>query len=69
VFFTLAVGLACGMGYVGYAALFAVILCSVMLILQYINYASPKNSAMLLKVAIPENLNYEGLLDDILKRR
>jgi len=66
VFFTLAVGLAAGMGYVGYAVLFAIFLCSVMLVLEHINYASPKNTAMLLKITVPENLNYEGLFDDIL---
>lgn len=66
VFFTLAVGLACGMGYVGYAALFAIILCSVMMVLNTVNYARPKNSAMQLKITVPENLNYEGLFDDIL---
>ena len=30
VFFTLAVGLACGIGYIGYAVLFALIVCLVM---------------------------------------
>ncbi len=66
VFFTLAVGLACGMGYVGYAALFAVILGSVMLIINKIDYARPSNASMLLKVTVPENMNYQSLFDDIL---
>ena len=66
VFFTLAVGLACGMGYVEYAAIFAVILGAVMLVLNKINYANPTNTGMLLKVTVPENLNYQGLFDDIL---
>jgi uncharacterized membrane protein YdfJ with MMPL/SSD domain len=68
VFFTLAVGLACGMGYIGYGGLFAVILGSVMLLLHRINYASSPNTSMLLKVTVPENLNYEGLFDDILNQ-
>ena len=68
VFFTLAVGLACGMGYIGYAGLFAVILGAVMLLLQRMKYASSPNSSMLLKVTVPENLNYEGLFDDILNQ-
>ncbi|MEN6463530.1 MAG: DUF4956 domain-containing protein [Syntrophomonas sp.] len=66
IFFTLAVGLACGMGYIGYSGLFTIILGSVMLILYKSKYASSKCAAMLLKVSVPENLNYEGLLDDIL---
>lgn len=65
VFFTLAVGLASGMGYVGYGALFTLILCSVMVILSNIQYARPKISMMTLKITIPEDLNYIDLFDDI----
>ncbi len=68
VFFTLAVGLACSMGYIRYAGLFAVILGTVMLLLQKMKYASSQNTSMLLKVTVPENLNYEGLFDDILNK-
>lgn len=68
VFFSLAVGLACGMGYIGYAALFAVILGGVMLILNQTKYAGTQNTSMQLKVTVPENLNYEGLFDDILSQ-
>ncbi len=68
VFFTLAVGLACGMGYIVYGIIFAVILCLVMIILQEINYAKPKSSNMQLKVTIPEDLNFSGLFDDILQK-
>lgn len=66
IFFSLAVGLACGMGYLGYAGIFTLILGTVMLILRKFKYASPKNTTMILKVSVPENLNYEGLFDDIL---
>lgn len=68
VFFSLAVGLACGMGYIGYAGLFAVILGGVMLILNQVKYAGTQNTSMQLKVTVPENLNYEGLFDDILNQ-
>ncbi|NTW71181.1 MAG: DUF4956 domain-containing protein [Eubacteriaceae bacterium] len=65
VFFTLAVGLACGMGYVGYGALFTLILCGVMVLLSSTQYSRPKNSMMTLKITIPEDLNYMDLFDDI----
>ncbi|MEN6389583.1 MAG: DUF4956 domain-containing protein [Syntrophomonas sp.] len=68
VFFSLAVGLACGMKHVEYAALFAVVLCSVMLVLNKVRYASPRGNDMLLKITIPENLNYQSLFDDIFSR-
>jgi hypothetical protein len=68
VFFTLAVGLACGMGYVAYAALFAVILGLVMFIMYKIDYASLPHTEMVLKITVPENLNYQSLFDDILNK-
>lgn len=43
VFFTLGVGLACGMGYIGYAAIFTVIMCLAMIVLTKINFGSKKN--------------------------
>ncbi len=66
VFFTLGVGLACGMGYIGYAALFAVILCGVMAALHYSGFGKPKAGLMQLKITVPENLNFQGAFDDIL---
>ncbi|AET69911.1 hypothetical protein Desor_4502 [Desulfosporosinus orientis DSM 765] len=66
VFFTLAVGLACGMGYIAMAALFALILCLIMLLLYYTNFPNPRSNAMSLKITVPENLNFQGLFDDIL---
>lgn len=68
VFFTLAVGLASGMGYVGYAAIFTIILCTLMIILTATKYGIHKNTSMILKITVPENLNYQNLFDDILKQ-
>lgn len=68
VFFTLAVGLACGMGYIFYGALFAVILCTVMVILNFTKYGKPKVKNMQLKITIPEDLDYQNCFDDILKQ-
>lgn len=66
VFFSLGSGLACGMGYIGYAIIFSVILCIVMMILYHTNYAKSKPTYMQLKITIPENLNFQGLFDNIL---
>ncbi|MEI8200805.1 MAG: DUF4956 domain-containing protein [Eubacteriales bacterium] len=68
VFFALAVGLACGMGFIPYAAIFTAILCLVMVVLHFTNFAKPKASHMQLTVTVPENLNYQGLFDDVLDR-
>ena len=67
VFFTMAVGLACGMGFIPYAAVFAVIICLVMAVLYLMKYGNPKNTHMQLTITVPENQNYQGLFDDILE--
>ena len=68
VLFSLGVGLACGIGYLGYAALFAAIMCAAMALMHFAGMVGPKSSIMQLKIAVPENINYQGLFDDILRR-
>lgn len=68
VFFTLAVGLACGMGFIGYAFIFTVILCLLTLILTKFNFANPKTSLSRLKITVPEDLNFEGVFEEILTK-
>ena len=68
IFFTLAVGLSAGMGYILYAILFTIILCLIMFVLKFINYAEPDKSCLELRITIPENLNYENIFDEILKK-
>ena len=68
IFFTLAVGLSAGMGYVGYAVLFTIILFLIMFILKFINYGEADKSFFELRITIPENLNYENVFDDVLKK-
>lgn len=66
VFMSLAIGLGCGIGYIGYSALFCVVFILVMLLISVTGYGYPKKHEMQLKVVVPENLNFEGLLDDIM---
>lgn len=68
VFFTLAVGLACGMGYIGYAVIITIILSVVLIILDITKFAMPKSKNMQLKIIVPEDLNYEEVFDDILDK-
>lgn len=68
ILFTTAAGLACGTGYYGYAVLFTVFLCLLMFALNIFNFASRKNSQKLLKITIPEDLNFEGAFDDIFEQ-
>ena len=68
VFFTLAVGLTCGMGYIGYAFIFTIVLCALTIVLDAIKFAMPKTKTSKLKITIPEDLNYDGIFDEILDK-
>ena len=50
----------------GYAVIFTIILCAVMIILDSLNFAMSKSKAMVLKITVPEDLNFEGVFDEIL---
>ncbi len=67
VFFTVGVGLACGMGFIGYAALFALILCLVMVVLEKLKFGNRPHIAMQLKIVLPEDMDYHGVFDNILE--
>ncbi|HHV28902.1 DUF4956 domain-containing protein [Acetivibrio mesophilus] len=68
VFFSMAAGLACGVGLFGYAALFTILLCAFIVILCKIDFGAKKTCSKILKIIIPENMNYQGAFDDILKK-
>ena len=60
---SMAIGLACGTGYVTFAAFGTILVCAVWLILFSTSFGSTSKKE--LKIDIPENLDYEGLFDDI----
>ena len=67
VFFTLAAGLALGLGFIGYAVIFTVVLAVALIIMEMLKYGIPKTEHFILKVTVPEDLNYQDLIIDILK--
>ncbi len=67
VFFAMAIGLACGMGQVVFAGLFTILVSLAMLLLQKINFGTA-GAGKLLKVTIPEDLDYTEIFDDIFKK-
>ena len=60
-----AIGLACGMGYVGIAAVFFLIVALTVIALSLLRFGENSRSFRQLKITIPENLDYDGLFDDI----
>ena len=68
VFLSMAVGLACGMGYPGFAALFAAILVAVSLLLNAVDFGGKRNAELqrVLRITVPEDLDYGTQFADIL---
>lgn len=64
-FLAMALGLATSMGYVALAFLFFLILTAAMLALTALKFGQPSAAERMLKITIPENLDYEGLFDDL----
>lgn len=67
VFFTLAAGLALGLGFIGYAVIFTLVLAVALIIMEGVKYGVPKTEHFILKVTVPEDLNYQDLFTDVLK--
>ncbi len=66
IFFAMAAGVGCGLGYIAYSLMFIVILGGLIIILNAMKYGKPDTSSMTLKITVPENLNYQGLFDKVL---
>ncbi len=70
IFTAMGVGLACGVGYIGYAAAFAVIMCGAMLLFNMTGFGSARGEEQRKKltVTIPENLDYDRIFDDLFEK-
>ena len=65
IFLDVAVGLCCGMGYLTIAAIFLAIVLAVAFVLSIVNFGEDKTERVL-KITIPEDLNYDEAFDDVL---
>ena len=68
IFLAMAVGLATGMGYVLLAALFFAVMCLFILVLSLARFGGGSENERELKITIPENLDYDGLFDDLFRQ-
>lgn len=66
-FLAMSAGLIVGMGYLGFALLFTIIMCAIYLGLDTMNLGLEKKAARYktIRVTIPEDLDYTGVFDDI----
>lgn len=67
IFFSMAIGLATGLGYISFAIIVTGIIGAAYFALMIFGYANFKTSDKMLKIVIPENLNYNGAFDEIFK--
>ena len=67
-FMSVAIGLACGMGYVGVAVLFFVLMALYVLVLGAARFGEESEKHRHLKITVPENTDYEKLFADLLEK-
>ena len=66
-FLAMGAGLIAGMGYLGFAVLFTVIMCVIFVLYNCLDFGAKKNVATFktFSITIPEDLDYTGVFDDI----
>ena len=67
IFLAMAVGLSTGMGQIYFAIMFTFIACGLIILLEKTNILSGYNSKIL-KIVVPEDLDYEGIFDDVFNK-
>ncbi len=66
-FLAMGAGLIAGMGYLGFAVLFTVVMCAVFVLYNRLDFGTKKNAEKFktITITIPEDLNYSHIFDDI----
>ena len=66
-FLAMGAGLIAGMGYLGFAVLFTIVMCAVFVLYNCVDFGTKKNAATFktFTITIPEDLDYSGVFDDI----
>ena len=69
-FLAMGAGLIAGMGYLGFAAVFTLVMCAAFILYNVLGMGSGKSGAYqkTLTVTIPEDLNYSEIFDDIFRQ-
>ena len=65
VFFAMMVGLACGMGHVLFAVVITIISVIAIAFFTYTHFLEPNKKQRVLKIMVPEDLDYEEVFDEI----
>ena len=65
IFFGMAAGISCGLGFYLLAIVFTIMLSVLIYLLYAFDYGGIKSSYKSLKITIPENMHYEDVFDDV----
>ncbi|MBO6115231.1 MAG: DUF4956 domain-containing protein [Lachnospiraceae bacterium] len=67
IFMAMAVGLACGMGFMGVAVVFTLIMCVVVLVYEAIGFGKCNMSTLqkTINITVPEDLDYSEIFDEV----
>lgn len=68
IFIGLATGLATGMGYIAFAAIFAVVMVALLVLYSFLKIGDRTGGKKLLTIVIPENVNYDSVFDGIFEK-
>lgn len=68
IFLAMSTGLITGMGYLMYGVIFTVIFSALLAIFNLIGNTAERNAPRLLKITIPEDLDYSDIFNDVLDR-
>lgn len=68
VFFAMMIGLACGMGHILFAVVITIIAVVAIIFFSYTHFLEPNKKQRILKIVIPEDLDYEEVFEEIFKK-
>jgi hypothetical protein len=67
IFHAMAIGLCTGMGYIGIAAILLAVYAAASLTLNAMRFGEKRRPAQILRITIPESLDYDGVFDESLE--
>ena len=67
VFFAMAIGLATGMGYLGFAVLFTIVVGAANFLLVLSPFGKSRQPSKILHITVPEDLSFDGIFDETLR--
>lgn len=66
--FSIIIGIGCGTGYYGVTMILTLSICVLMAVLSITRFGIPNSDHLLLKITVPEELNFDGTFDEVLDK-